>query len=133
MKNTHHELSGEAVSEFRDIYEQEFGDILTDTEANEIALRLLRFFHILTEEKSTLESCKITVTESELKALQYIYLSIREHKKQPTVRGIATALGLKSSRSGFRMLTTLIKCGFVYRNGKGELEVGEDMVYRLKQ
>ena len=128
MKNTHHELSEKAVSEFQDIYQQEFGKTLTDDEANEMATRLLRLFQILTEEEPIRELSKITVTESEFKALQYIHISIYHHKKQPTVRGIAAALGLKSSRSGFRMLAILIRRGLVYRNEKGELEVRKYLI-----
>lgn len=44
---TPHQLSRQAVEEFKAIYREEFGQNLTDDEVQEIALRLLRFFGIL--------------------------------------------------------------------------------------
>jgi len=46
---TPQQLSREAIEEFRDIYEEEFGKRLTDDEVQEIAIRLLRFFGILND------------------------------------------------------------------------------------
>ena len=46
---TPQQLSREAIDEFKAIYQEEFGKSLTDNEAQEIALRLLRFFGILNE------------------------------------------------------------------------------------
>jgi hypothetical protein len=40
-------LSKEAVDDFKRIYKEEFGEDINDDEASEIALRLLRFVHIL--------------------------------------------------------------------------------------
>jgi SOS-response transcriptional repressor LexA len=37
-------------------------------------------------------------------------------EKAPTARGIAGAVGLKSSRSGWKLLHTLIDRGFIYRD-----------------
>lgn len=45
------QLSREAIEEFRTIYQEEFGKNLTDDEVQEIALRLLRFFGILSQPK----------------------------------------------------------------------------------
>jgi hypothetical protein len=45
--NTPQQLSREAIEEFRAIYQEEFGEILSDDEVQEIAMRLLRFFGIL--------------------------------------------------------------------------------------
>jgi len=42
-------LSREAIEEFRGIYQEEFGERLSDDQVQEIALRLLRFFGILNE------------------------------------------------------------------------------------
>lgn len=42
-----HQLSRHAIDEFQAIYEQEFGQSLSDDEVREIAMRLLRFFGIL--------------------------------------------------------------------------------------
>ena len=41
------QLSREAIEEFKAIYQEEFGEILSDDEVQEIAMRLLRFFGIL--------------------------------------------------------------------------------------
>lgn len=46
---TSQQLSREAIEEFRNIYEEEFGKRLSDDEVQHIALRLLRFFGILTD------------------------------------------------------------------------------------
>ncbi len=48
--NTPQQLSREAIEEFKVIYQEEFGQTLTDDEVQEIALRLLRFFGILSKE-----------------------------------------------------------------------------------
>jgi len=46
---TPQQLSREAIEEFRGIYQEEFGERLSDDQVQEIALRLLRFFGILNE------------------------------------------------------------------------------------
>jgi hypothetical protein len=40
-------LSREAIDEFKRIYESEFGEALTDAEAQEMGLRVLRVFDLL--------------------------------------------------------------------------------------
>ena len=40
-------LSTGAIQEFKKLYREEFGEDLTDDEAEAIALRVIRFFHIL--------------------------------------------------------------------------------------
>ncbi|MDD5165608.1 MAG: hypothetical protein PHG25_03720 [Candidatus Pacebacteria bacterium] len=40
-------LSAEALEKFKELYKEEFNEDLTDDEAEEVALRLLRFFKIL--------------------------------------------------------------------------------------
>jgi hypothetical protein len=47
---TPHQLSREAIDEFKVIYQDEFGETLSDDEVREIATRLLRFFGILNKE-----------------------------------------------------------------------------------
>ena len=44
---TSQQLSCKAVEEFKAIYQEEFGTMLSDDEVQEIAMRLLRFFGIL--------------------------------------------------------------------------------------
>lgn len=43
------QLSREAIDEFKAIYKDEFGELLSDDQVQEIAIRLLRFFGILTK------------------------------------------------------------------------------------
>jgi hypothetical protein len=45
------ELSREAIEEFKAIYQEEFGEVLSDDEVRGIATRLLRFFGILSKGK----------------------------------------------------------------------------------
>jgi hypothetical protein len=47
---TPRQLSREAIEEFKAIYKEDFGEILSDEEVQEIAMRLLRFFGILAKE-----------------------------------------------------------------------------------
>ena len=47
---TPQQLSREAIDEFKAIYQEEFGEVLSDDEVQEIAMRLLRFFGILNKE-----------------------------------------------------------------------------------
>ena len=44
---TPQQLSRQAIEEFKATYREEFGKTLSDTEVQEIAARLLRFFGIL--------------------------------------------------------------------------------------
>jgi hypothetical protein len=44
---TTQQLSRAAIDEFKAIYQEEFGETLSDDEVQEIALRLLRFFGVL--------------------------------------------------------------------------------------
>jgi len=46
---TPQQLSRKAIEEFKAIYQEEFGQSLTDDEVQAIALRLLRFFGILNQ------------------------------------------------------------------------------------
>ena len=45
------QLSREAIDEFKAIYQDEFGELLSDEEVQIIAMRLLRFFGILNKEQ----------------------------------------------------------------------------------
>ena len=49
---TPQQLSREAIEEFKAHYKAEFGQVLSDDEVQEIAMRLLRFFGILTRPNS---------------------------------------------------------------------------------
>jgi len=49
MKKQQHPLSREAINEFKAVCLDEFGEILSDTEVQEIATRLLRFLGTLSK------------------------------------------------------------------------------------
>ena len=49
---TPNQLSRDALDEFKSIYEEEFGESLSDEKVEEIAIRLLRFFGVLTDQNS---------------------------------------------------------------------------------
>lgn len=49
MKKSH-QLTREAIDEFKAHYKAEFGKLLSDDEVQEIAFQLLRFFGILTKQ-----------------------------------------------------------------------------------
>ena len=48
---TPNQLSREAIEEFKAIYQEEFGEVLSDDEVQEIAMRLLRFFGVLNKDQ----------------------------------------------------------------------------------
>ena len=49
VQNPPRKLSPEALREFKEIYLEEFGETLTDDEAEAIAVRVIRFFRILAQ------------------------------------------------------------------------------------
>jgi hypothetical protein len=51
--NTPQQLSQEAIEEFKAIYEEEFGQRLSDNEVQEIAVPLLRLFGLLASRSET--------------------------------------------------------------------------------
>jgi len=120
-------LSAQALKELRAIAEEEYEEQMTDEEIEEMGLRLLRFFSIIYDESLFSKPIKIKLTERESKALRYIHQCIYHDKKQPTVRGITQALGLRSSRSGFKILNSLIGQDIVYRDEKGNVCIREDL------
>jgi hypothetical protein len=109
--NTHtpRRLSAGAVKELREIYEDEFDDVLTDFEIEDMGVRLLSLFDILL---NTPGPVKIELTRQEQLALDYIHAETAAGGT-PTVRGMAQAAGLRSSRSGMRLRDTLIAKGIL--------------------
>jgi hypothetical protein len=59
---TPNQLSREAIEEFKAIYQEEFGEILSDDEVQEIAMRLLRFFGILNRDNSSTVDASISAS-----------------------------------------------------------------------
>ena len=54
------QLSREAIEELKAIYQDEFGEVLSDDEVQETAVRLLRFFGILNKENpSAVDASKL--------------------------------------------------------------------------
>jgi len=47
VQNSPSQLSPEALREFKEIYLEEFGETLTDDEAEAIAVKVIKFFGIL--------------------------------------------------------------------------------------
>lgn len=115
-------LSETAIQEFRDIYQDEFDEVLTDAEAAQRAFEVLRLFKIIADDLPTKTTDPISLSEDELKALQYIQRCLAG-KTEPTVRGIAQAIGRHSSRSGYRMLQGLINRGVVYRDENSDVRL----------
>jgi len=109
MQNQHNQLSAEALKELREIYENEFDDILTDSEIEEMGIRLIHFFHILLSGPSP---ARIELTMRERLALGYIDAEMAAGRN-PTVRGIAQAVSLRSSRSGKRLRDGLAAKGLL--------------------
>jgi hypothetical protein len=53
---TPEQLSRAAIDEFKTIYQEEFGMVLSDKEVREIAVRLLQFFGLLVKPDSRNDS-----------------------------------------------------------------------------
>jgi hypothetical protein len=114
------QLSLKALAELKEIVIEEFGPGDTDQEIEEMGLRLLRLFSLVSVDSPKTEKPKLSVVEA--KALTYVGDCIKQHK-QPTVRGVAEAIGKKSSRSGMRMVDELIKRGIVTRDEEGRINL----------
>ena len=108
-------LSTEAFTELKQIALEVFGEDIPDAEISEIGLRLLQLFSVFSSGESLVNSTtRQKTTPNQFKGLKYIHQSIYHEEKQPTVRGIAQAIGLRSSRSGLRLLHEFMKQGFVF-------------------
>ena len=110
-------LSSQALKELKQIAHVEMGRELSDEEVSEMGIRLLRLFDLLTIKNNSTEKHP---TDDQRKALNYIQ-SMHRESKRPTVRGIAQAIGRRSSRSGARMLESLVKGGYLHRRGSESL------------
>lgn len=122
MNTQNTKLSAEATNELRTIYQEEFSEVLTDDETEEMGWRLLRFFEILSKpDKSTEKDPGVEVTEYEHIAMKHIHTCLFHRRRQPTIRSITEAIGKRSSRSGFRVLTSLMKKILVWRDEKGDI------------
>jgi len=125
--NDTHRLSREAINDLRAVYKEECNEMLSDDELEEMGWKLLRFFDILYTGSPTPKPVGIEITEQEFKALKYIHQCICHDKRQPTIRGIAQSLALKSSRSGYKAFTSLMKRGLIYRDERGDICMRKDV------
>lgn len=115
-----HRLSLEALNELRAIVKDEIVEPMTDAEIEEMGVRLLRLFSIISvpEQKPS----RIEPTEQEQKAIAYISSEIKSGRS-PSIRDITKAMGLRSSHSGFRLLNRLIEKGMIRRCEQGILHM----------
>jgi hypothetical protein len=117
-------LSPEAFTELRQIVHAELDESLSHTEIEEIGDRLLRLFSILTAEQAPARLPPILLTKQESQAFSFIAGELRK-RKPPSARQVASALGLRSSRSGFLLIQSLIQKGLLNRCEHGLLCLGE--------
>src|SRR5882724_10474815 len=119
-------LSPEAFTELKRIVIAEYGREISDEEINEMGIGLLKLFSRLDVDDSVLTNpLRRKPTAYEFNALKYVHNCLHHDKKSPTVRGIANAIGLRSSRSGLRMMNVLLKQGFIYRDEQGTVGMRE--------
>ncbi len=114
------------------IARKEYGDSMSDEGIETMGSSLLRLFALLTapDEKETDTAPKerrIQIPAQTFNVLKYIHHAIYHDKKATTVRGIAQAAELRSSRSGMRILDGLIKRGYLYRDEQGGIRMRDDL------
>jgi hypothetical protein len=127
MQNHHpFTLSERALAEYKEIYQEQFGDKDSDEEIYASAYNLMRLFKLLLEPSpKKITDSKIGVTLQEFKALKYLHHAIYHKGESPSVRDVCAAMGLRSSRSGQVIIKKLMKKGFVYRNPDGRIQLSE--------
>lgn len=103
-------LSQEALAELRAITKDEIADPMTDAEIEEMGLRLLRLFSILSIPESKPLGAHSSLLPQELRALAFIQTALKKGQS-PSVRAVATASGFRSSRTGMRLLNALVEKG----------------------
>jgi hypothetical protein len=119
-------LSERALAEYKEIYQEEFGHEDSDEEIYASAYNLMRLFRLLLEpspQKAT--DGKIGVTIQEFKALKYLHHAVYHKSELPSVRDVAGAMGMRSSRSGQVIIKKLMKKGFIYRDPDGRIQLSE--------
>jgi hypothetical protein len=123
-------LSPKAFADLKEIVLDEFGPDHTGQEIEEMGLRLLGLFNLLMSNTFKAEGPKLSGEEA--KGLAYVTECLKQ-QKQPTVRGVAEAIGKRSSRSGMRMVDELVKRGTACpgRGGKDHFVQPEFFFCRL--
>lgn len=107
----------EAVREFKRICEQQLNHPCTETEAAQMADRVIRF--LLASEKWEIPR----LSDQEQIAFDLIKTRNQSEGRSPSVREITQSLGLSSSRSGHRVVTSLLKKRLISRDDAGALVV----------
>ncbi len=108
MQEPAFELSDKALQEFRELAEEEFQESYTDSEIRDMATNLLTLFNVLVPNEVAVNECLPKLTDKEALALAFINQELKEGRK-PSARGVANAAGLRSSRSGLKLLNKF-KC-----------------------
>ena len=111
-------LSPDALDELRVIVKEQIVEPMTDAEIEMMGVRLLRLFSLLSIQET--KQPDVEQTEQEQRAIAFIGSEMKQGKA-PSIRGITKAIGLRSSRSGFRLVEQLISKGFVMRDGEGNM------------
>ena len=123
MQNNIQRISAEAVDEYRAIYQEEFNELLDYDEAEIKAMELLLFYRLIIPDEPIKKDSGVEVTEHEHVAMKHIHICLFHRRRQPTIRSITEAIGKRSSRSGFRVLASLIKKRLVWRDEKGDITI----------
>lgn len=93
------QLSKEAIEKFKEAYQKDFGEPVSDDEAKEMAVRLLRFVHIIYK----------PIPEDKKEYMKKIVLEYRDYLKELCAKNIKD---LKLNRSSF------ISCLFAISKAK---------------
>lgn len=112
-------LSPKAIAELREIVREEYEEDFSDREIEDMGTRLLKLFAILLA-RPTSQTSEPNLTLQERTALEFLKAEIGRGRS-PSVREIASAVSLRSSRSGARVLRSLIAKGILSRDSSGKL------------
>jgi hypothetical protein len=108
-------LTSKDIKEFKRICEEEFDHPCTDSQAEAMARRVIRYL-LATEDWED----KPQLTDQEHIVVDLIKKD-SAHGHSSSIREITKALGFSSSRSGYRVLQGLIEKKIVSRDQKGAL------------
>lgn len=118
MTYTPRRLSEKAFEELLVIVREEFGEQITDDDVEDIGIRLLQLYKFLATPDVSRSAIKMT--ESEARAVAFLQ-NANGNGNSPSIRNLCKAMGFRSSRSGFRLLNTLMSKGLVRRDDNGRL------------
>jgi len=108
------QLSAEAFEELRTIAREEIEELMTDEQIEQMGIDLLNLFSVLATPMEGMIRNKLN--DHEFKALMFLKTEI-DQNRSPSVRQLSKAMGLRSSRSGHK----LIDRGFLTRDTRGIL------------